>query len=157
MSFLDKFLEQSHYLSHDVTRLLFLLKEVDFRLSLTTTRIKEQKKICISEILNNNSDATEIYINIKQDFKYCFLLSNYKKQILKEIYLYLSEFYTNHLNKALQSAEKIPRPEIESNSSDKILGKKTQRKEHNCNSKLIRIKKRGCDTNTKRIVIEQKN
>ena len=107
MSFIDKFLDLTATLPREIIRNLKLLKEVEIRSKDNNRLLQEKREAFLSLIKDNKSiPSNEDKIReINTKYKELLTLSNYKKEIIKQIQSILEDSFLSNLEPIIQEGQ----------------------------------------------------
>ena len=110
MSFIDKFLDLTAPLPREIVRYLQLLKDVEKRSKQNNIDLQKDREnflIKLKEFKNNYTlELKEKYDNITRQYKELLTLSNYKKEIIKQIQRILEDSFLSNLEPIIQEGQK---------------------------------------------------
>lgn len=110
MSFIDKFLDLTAPLPREIVRYLQLLKDVEKRSkdnNITLQKEREKFLLKFKEYKNNNTvELRDQYDKINHQYKDILTLSNYKKEIIKQIQSILEDSFLSNLEPIIKEGQK---------------------------------------------------
>ena len=166
MSFIDKFLDLTATLPREIIRNLKLLKEVEIRSKENNTSLQKEREKFLSQIKDNkNPSSNESTIhNINTKYKELLTLSNYKKEIIKQIQSILEDNFLSNLEPIIQEGQKECQEQLSNpnypyneNSLSNINLEKNNLDEYSRSSDYSKRRKENSNAANKNLLGNKKN
>ena len=126
MSFIDKFLDLTTPLPREIVRFLKLYKVIEERSKELNTEVNYQREIYLQKLRekgkDNNNDILSIKNKIDYLFKEILSLSNYKKEILKELKYIFEYSFLNNIKSIIEEGQKECQEQLLTNNNMSTYG-----------------------------------